>query len=70
VVYWIAVIDGHTLQMIGNVNTLSDHAVDPSLWATRVPALTSDQKQQLTTIWEKRIDLTLAPALKKLRLVD
>lgn len=70
VVYWIAVIDGHTLQSLGNVNTLSDHAVDPSLWARNVVGLTIDQKQQIATIWKKRIDLTLAPALKKLRLVD
>jgi hypothetical protein len=70
VVYWIAVIDGHTLQLLGNVSTLSDHAVDPSLWATSVAALTTDQKQQLAAIWKRRIDLTLAPALKKLRLTD
>jgi hypothetical protein len=70
VVYWIAVIDGHTLQSLGNVNTLSDHAVDRSLWARNVVALTVDQKQQLAAIWKKRIDLTLAPALKKLRLAD
>jgi hypothetical protein len=68
VVYWIAVIDGHTLQFIGNVNTLSDHAIDPSLWAKNVASLTADQKQQLAAIWKKRIDLTLAPALTKLRL--
>jgi hypothetical protein len=70
VVYWIAAIDGHTLQSLGNVNTLSDHAVDPSLWARQVVALTSDQKQQLAAIWKKRIDLTLLPALKRLQLAD
>lgn len=70
VVYWIAVIDGHTLQLLGNVNTLSDHAVDPSLWATHISSLTADQKQQLAAIWKKRIDLTLPPALKKLRLTE
>ncbi|HVJ42562.1 MAG TPA: hypothetical protein VM639_13750 [Dongiaceae bacterium] len=70
VVYWIAVIDGHTLQSIGNVNTLSDHAVDPALWADKVAALTADQKRQLAGIWQKRIDLTLAPALRKLNLLE
>lgn len=70
VVYWIAVIDGHTLQPVGNVNTLSDHAVDPALWANRVDALTADQKRQLAAIWQKRIDLTLAPALRKLNLIE
>ena len=70
VVYWIAVIDGHTLQSLGNVNMLSDHAVDPSLWARNVVALTADQKQQIAAIWKKRIDLTLTPALQKLRLAD
>jgi hypothetical protein len=70
VVYWIAVIDGHTLQSLGNINTLSDHAVDPNLWAKQVVALTTEQKQQLAAIWKKRIDLTLAPALKRLQLAD
>jgi hypothetical protein len=70
VVYWIAVIDGHTLQMIGNINTMSDHSIDPSLWATQVSKLTTDQKQQLAAIWKKRIDLTLPPALTKLQLVN
>jgi hypothetical protein len=68
VVYWIAAIDGHTLQPVGFASTLSDHRVDTSLWASRVAALTADQKQQLAKIWQRRIDLTLAPALKELNL--
>lgn len=70
VIYWIALIDGHTLQTIGNINTLSDHAVDASLWAPTVRDLTGDQKQQLAAIWKKRIDLTLAPALERLHLAN
>jgi hypothetical protein len=70
VVYWIAAIDGHTLQPVGFASTLSDHRIDPSLWASRVAALTADQRQQLTKIWQKRIDLTLAPALKQLNLSE
>lgn len=70
VVYWISIVDGHTLRPIGNVSTLSDHAIDASLWADNVAALTPDQKHQLAAIWQKRIDLTLAPALKKLNLLQ
>ena len=68
VVYWIAVIDGHSLQSVGNVNTLSDRNVDAKLWAPTAQALTADQKQQLAAVWKKRIDLTLAPALKRVPL--
>jgi len=70
VVYWISVIDGHTLQSLGTVTTLSDHAVESSLWATSGTSLTAAQKDQLAAVWKKRIDLTLEPALKKLRLAD
>jgi hypothetical protein len=70
VVYWIAAIDGHSLQPVGFASTLSDHTVDPSLWASRVAALTADQKQQLARIWQKRIDLTLGAALKTLNLAE
>jgi len=66
VIYWIAVVDGHSLQPIGNVSTLSDHSVDRSLWAPTVAALSEAQKQQIAQVWKKRIDLTLEPALKKL----
>jgi hypothetical protein len=68
IVYWIAAIDGHSLQPVGFVSTLSDHGIDAGLWASRVAALTPDQKLQLAKIWQKRIDLTLAPALKQLNL--
>lgn len=70
VVYWIAAIDGHTLQPVGFSSTLSDHSVGPDLWTSRVAALTADQKQQLTQIWQKRIDLTLGQALKALNLSE
>ncbi len=70
VVYWIAVIDGHNLQPIGNVSTLSDRSVDPSLWAPTVDALNAAQRQQIAEIWKKRIDLTLRPALRKLQLLQ
>jgi hypothetical protein len=69
VVYWISIVDGHTLQPLGNVNTLSDHGVDPRLWASSIAALTPEQKRQLAPIWQKRIDLTLEAALRKLNLL-
>lgn len=68
VVYWIAVIDGHSLQPIGNVSTLSDRSVDASLWAPTVDALTAAQRQRIAEAWKKRIDLTLQQALQKLQL--
>lgn len=70
VVYWIAIIDGHTLQPIGNVSTLSDRSVDASLWAPTVDALTPAQRQQIAEVWKKRIDLTLQPTLQKLQLLQ
>lgn len=69
IVYRIAVIDGHTLQPIANVDTMADHQVDASYWASSFAGLGQDQKARIAETWKQRLDRTLKPALQKLNLI-